>query len=368
MSEPKSATVAIDLPSVQQAWRAHDRGTPRNAIKLDTIPVPEPGVGQALIKVEAAALNPVGYKILALIPSFMRKRPHVVEFDFSGTVVDPNGTSFQVGDKVWGTCELMKGDGAISQYVVATEENAALVPAHLSTEQAAGLGIVWLTAQQALFEYAGVQPGQSVMVLGGSSSLGGTVIQMLKQIDCKVYASCSGKNVEFVRSLGADVVYDYTTSPIHQQVAENPPSPKFHAIIDCVGGYDFFAHSEAYLAPKGLYVAPGTAISGWHNALGDVWAAIYALRPTWLGGTNRTFKSLICGLGKQRFAAVVDIVNKGWDLWIFGSSTAASSLPVRGLGSLVPVIDSVFEFTDLYSAYDKLLTGRAKGKIVVRVP
>ncbi|KAF8311262.1 GroES-like protein [Clavulina sp. PMI_390] len=337
-----------NVPAVQKAWRAHNRGLPRDVITLDEIPVPQPKHGQALIKVEAVSLNPGSCKILRMIPNMFQKRPHVVEFDFSGTVVDPNDTSFKAGDKIWGTCDLMNAEGALSEYLVADEDHFAFRPEGLSVEQSSGLGVACLTAEQALFEIAGVQPGQHVMVVGGSSSVGGLTIQMLKQIGCTIYTSCSTKNIDFVKSLGADVVYDYTTAPLYQQVMANPPSPKFHAIIDSIGDWQFYNYSEHYLAPNAIFVCPGTMMQGPSDMLGDALAAMWAFRPRWLGGANRVYKNMrpATKSGKTRLNRVVDIVNKG---------------------SVAPVVDSVYKFDDVYAAYDRVMSQRARGKVVVNV-
>lgn len=103
---------------------------------------------------------------MIFLPNFLAKRPSIAESDIAGTVVDPNDTSFKVGDKVWG---FISGGGALAQYVTATEDQIALRPENLTLE-AAGLGCVGLTAQQTVFKVAEAQPGQSVFVAGGGLS------------------------------------------------------------------------------------------------------------------------------------------------------------------------------------------------------
>lgn len=98
------------------------------------------------------------------LPNFLAKRPNIVELDFAGTVIDPNDTSFKAGDRVWG---FLQSQGALAQYITATEKHTALRPDNLTLEEAAGLGCVGLTAQQAIFKFGDVQPGQSVFVVGG---------------------------------------------------------------------------------------------------------------------------------------------------------------------------------------------------------
>lgn len=106
---------------------------------------------------------------MKFFPNFIMKRPRVAEYDFAGTVVNSNGTSFNPGDKVWGFLNSAGLNGALAQYITVTEEEAALRPENLSLEQAAGLGCVGMTAQQSIYKIANVQPGQCVLVVGGGS-------------------------------------------------------------------------------------------------------------------------------------------------------------------------------------------------------
>jgi NADPH:quinone reductase-like Zn-dependent oxidoreductase len=96
------------------------------------------------------------------------KRPRTAEHDFAGTVIDANDTSFKNGDKVWGFMVLQRDDqGALAQYIAATEDQVTLRPPDLSLQQAAGLGCVGVTAEKCIFQDAKVQPGQTVLVVGG---------------------------------------------------------------------------------------------------------------------------------------------------------------------------------------------------------
>ncbi|KAF8311300.1 NAD(P)-binding protein, partial [Clavulina sp. PMI_390] len=327
--------------------RAHSRGHPRQVVTLDEIPVPKPAPGQALIKVHAVGLNPVGFKMIGMVPNFATKRPHVVEYDFCGTVIESNGSPFKLDDVLWGCC-FGAIRGSMAQYLVVDHEFAAVKPDCLSIEEAAGLGMAGITAEQAIYGAASVKPGQSVLVVGGNSGVGSLMIKMLKQLECKVYASCSGRNVELVKSLGADVVYDYTVSRLSTQIAAQPPSPKFDYIIDVIGSsYNTFVHSEKYLAPEGKYINVGSPVVGLLTAIQFLGGGMWARRPTWLGGTDRQWLFMLAKGDGKTCARVNDIVNKG---------------------SVAPLVDKVYEFTDLLNAYDYIMTGRAKGKVIVRVP
>ncbi len=164
------------------------------------------------------------------LPNFLATRPHVAEHDIAGIVVDANGTYLNKGDEIFGcilggTCVLlsslalpnnavMRGvghqrktrQGALAQYVTIPAEHVVIRPPNITPTQAAGVALVALTAHQALFEIAKLESGQSLFVNGGSTAVGASAIQLAKAIGCKVTATASGKNEEFVKSLGADVV------------------------------------------------------------------------------------------------------------------------------------------------------------------
>lgn len=111
-----------------------------------------------------------GYKMMILMPSFMAGRPKVAEFDYTGTIVDVGSDiPYKLGDKVWGMIDLTAAQGSLAQYILVTEDDSAIRPERLSVDQAAGLGCVGLTAQQALFKWAQVEKGQSVLIIGGPS-------------------------------------------------------------------------------------------------------------------------------------------------------------------------------------------------------
>lgn len=107
---------------------------------------------------------------MILMPSFMAGRPKVAEFDYTGTIVDVGSDiPYKPGDKVWGMIDLTAAQGSLAQYILVTEDDSAIRPERLSVDQAAGLGCVGLTAQQALFKWVQVEKGQSVLIIGGPS-------------------------------------------------------------------------------------------------------------------------------------------------------------------------------------------------------
>ena len=201
--------------------------------------------------------------------------------------------------------------GTLAQYARVPADHLVSVPPGLSPVQASGITLAAMTAYQALFDAAGLQPEQSVFVNGGSTAVGAFAIQLPKAAGCRVAASASAKNEAYVRSLGADDVsppslcplclaanicaaqfFDYTKAPLHETIAANPPTPKYHVFLEAVGLIDtaLFAHSEAYLAPGGTFVSVGPQPNGFDVAALVKLAWKVWLQPGFLGGTRRSWK------------------------------------------------------------------------------
>lgn len=346
-----SAASVVPLPSVQTVWRIVRRGDPAEAlVKDENAPVPKKiPKGYVLVKVQAASLNPVGFKVMRLAPNSFFKR--VAEFDFAGEVADPNGDPrFKVGDQVFGTIpvaeSLKTGQGALAQFTYAPAKSITHRPRDIPPNEASGIPIVAMTAYVALFQIGKLEAGQRIFINGGTTSVGLYAVQFAKAHGCKVYASASGKNEVFLRNLGVDEFYDYTKQPIHEALVQSPPPPKFDVILEAVGQayVPLFTQSEAYLAPNGTYISVGPVPHGFGETLNLLWSVF--LHPKWAGGTKRRFE--IINLNKT--AELLDEIAK-----------------MITDGKAKPIIDSVYGFDDVLSAYDKILTGRARGKVVVTV-
>ncbi|EPQ58438.1 NAD P-binding protein [Gloeophyllum trabeum ATCC 11539] len=346
-----------EIPSKQRAWHVVKRGKPSEALVLASdVPVPSKlAEGEVLVKVRAAALNPVGFKIMQLAPGFIARKPYVPEHDLAGVVVESNDPAFSNGDNVYGIIHvqlnLKTRLGALSQYTRVPACNLVLKPENLSAVDVAGIPLAALTAYQALFDIAHLESEQCLLVNGGSSAVGAFAIQMAKAKGCKVTATASAKNEEFVRGLGADEFLDYTKAPLESQLSENPPSPKFHVIFDAVGLLEpsLYTKSPAYTTADGIYVSTGPQPKALNaremkTTAKMMWEVF--LRPRWLGGTKRKWRVVSMNPKKQDLDAIAQMVSEG---------------KVR------PLIDSVFSFQDALKAYEKLKTGRAKGKVVVEV-
>ncbi|EIN07538.1 NAD(P)-binding protein [Punctularia strigosozonata HHB-11173 SS5] len=355
-----STSLSPQLPQTQKAWRVVRRGAPQEALEFNqAAPVPSPSdlkPGEIILKVQAAALNPVGYKMMKLFPNFIARRPYAAaEHDLAGVVVatHPSVTSVKEGDEVFGyidvALQIKSSQGALAQYTRLPAARVTLRSPDVPPTGAAGLTLAGVTALQGL-KAAGLAEGMTVFVNGGSSSVGAFAIQIAKAKGCTVWASASRKNHEFVRSLGADEVLDYTEAPLETQLASHPhlPPSKFHVLYDAVALVDptLYKQGHAYIARNGVYVTTGPQPHGssqWIQIFGTLRAA---LLPTWLGGAQNSYHLV-------RLAPVEEDIKELGEL-------------VRQ-GKVKPVVDSVFAFEDVLKAYERLLTNRAKGKVVVKV-
>ncbi|KAJ7115815.1 NAD(P)-binding protein [Mycena epipterygia] len=322
------------MTTTYSAWFVVRRGPPAKALPLKAgLPIPaQLSKGHVLVKVQATALNPLGYKTMRAVPNFLAGRPHVAEHDVAGIVVDPNGSEFSAGDKVFGFSPSSKL-GTLAEHVVLPSSSLALVT------------------------ILKMESGRTVFVNGGSSGVGLAAIQIAKALGCKVVATAaSGKNKELLLSLGVDEFIDYTQAPLTEQLISNLPSPKFHAILDGVGLTDptLYINSASYLAPDGTYLTVGT-VPMTRKEIADVLRLVGELfRPTWLGGVPRKH-----AFG---FSFVATRVNRGKKDLEMIRDLAAN-------GTVKPIVESVHSFDQVgvVAAYEKLMSKRAMGKVVVKV-
>ncbi|XP_006458527.1 hypothetical protein AGABI2DRAFT_190805 [Agaricus bisporus var. bisporus H97] len=346
----------MSSPDVQKAWLVVRQGRPERALKLDiNRPVPKRlRPGEVLVRTQAAALNPVGWKLMKLLPSFLARRPHIAEHDFAGVIVDSNRTDFKDGDEVFGWVPAMlsikTGQGALSQFIRVPADHIVSRPPNVTPIQAAGLSLAGMTAYQALFNVAKLEADQTIFISGGSTAVGAFAIQLAKAAGARVTATASGKNEGFVRDHGADSFIDYTQVDLPKYLAQHPPDPKFNVIFDAVGSVDpgLYTFSEAYLAPGGVFIT--TDPSPQKASISQIWMLLKtitaAITPRWLGGIKREYR-------------VISVKNDLKDLQAFQKLVAD--------GSVKPIVDSVFEFDDVLKAYERIMSKRATGKVVVKI-
>ncbi|MEV6235523.1 NADP-dependent oxidoreductase [Lentzea sp. NPDC051838] len=218
-------------------------------LRLTSLPVPRPSVGEILIRVRAASVNPVDV--------YNRERgvligqlPFVLGWDVSGTVaaVGPGVTIHAPGDEVFGLLPFPRGHGAYAQFAVGPARAFVPKPDRLTHVEAAALPLAGLTAWQALVETAGLGAGSRVLITGAAGGVGHLAVQIAKARGAHVIAQVSPDNAEFVRSLGADELIDYTTTPDFTAVAGD-----LDIVLEAVGSYA--AQAVAALKPGGVLVA-----------------------------------------------------------------------------------------------------------------
>ncbi|XP_031100553.1 chloroplast envelope quinone oxidoreductase homolog [Ipomoea triloba] len=214
-------------------------------LKHVEVPVPSPTKGEVLLKLEAISLNPVDWKIQEgpLRPIFPRKLPHIPATNVAGEVVEvgPGVKNFKAGDKVVAALSLRDG-GGLAEYAVAKETSTVPRPPEVSADSAAALPVAGGTAYQALTEIAGLKldgtstsgPRKNILVTAASGGVGHYAVQLAKLGNSHVTATCGARNIDFVRSLGADEVLDYRTP--EGAALTSPSGKKYDAVVHCTTG------------------------------------------------------------------------------------------------------------------------------------
>jgi NADPH:quinone reductase-like Zn-dependent oxidoreductase len=307
---------------------------------LEDISRPEIGDDEVLVRVRAAGVDPGVWHLMAGLPYLVRMagfgirapKTRVRGSDVAGTVeaVGANVTRFQPGDEVFGTC-----DGAFAEYASAKEERLALKPATLTFEQAAAIATSGFTALQGLRDRGETEAGQKVLVIGASGGVGTSAVQIAKALGAEVTGVCSTRNVDMVRSIGADHVIDYT----RQDFADGTQS--YDVILDTAGNRPLSLLRGA-LTRRGTLVIVGAEGGG-----------------RWIGAVGRTFKAfLLSPFVSQRLRAFISKESSD-DLEVLRQFVEA--------GQLTPVIDRTYPLNETPNAIAYIAEGHARGKVVVTV-
>jgi NADPH:quinone reductase-like Zn-dependent oxidoreductase len=329
---------AANTPSMKAiVYRCY--GTP-DVLKLEQIAKPTPADDRVLVKVQAASVNPLDWHYMQGKPYVMRAvagvgKPDSILMgaDFAGTVesVGKNVTRFKPGDEVFGD-----RDGAFGEYVSVRENGAiASKPGNMTMEQAAAVPVAGLTALQALRDKGKVQAGQKVLINGASGGVGTFAVQIAKTYGAEVTGVCSTRNVEMVKSLGADHVIDYTKEDFTQG------SARYDLIIDNVGNHTLSEYRHV-LTPNGALVMVGGPSDN-----------------SWLGPLTTSVKAYFVSLFvSQKLIFMLAQANKD-DLAVLSDLMQA--------GKVTPVIDRRYKLADTAQAIGYLEQGHAKGKVIITV-
>ena len=231
----------------------HEYGSP-DVLRWEEVAKPTPGDDEVLIRVRAASVNPLDLHFMRGAPRFVRlitglRKPKItrVGVDVAGQVeaVGRNVTQLKPGDEVFGSCR-----GAFAEYVCTSESALVIKPGNVTFEQAASVPIAAFTALQGLRDQGKVQPGQKVLINGAAGGVGTFAVQIAKSFGADVTGVCSTRNVDMVRSIGADRVIDYTQEDFTKG------GQRYDLLFDCVGNHSLSA-CRRVLNPKGVYIPVG---------------------------------------------------------------------------------------------------------------
>jgi NADPH:quinone reductase-like Zn-dependent oxidoreductase len=321
-----------------KAVRYCEYGSP-DVVKLASIEKPVPADHQVLIKVRAASLNALDVYMIRDSwlgrAIFGLRKPAYTRLgrDVAGEVeaVGKNVTQFKPGDPVFGSCR-----GALAEYVCASERALIAKPPSVSFEQAASVPLAGQTALQGL-RAANVQAGQKVLINGATGGVGTFAVQIAKSLGAEVTAVCSTRNVELVRSIGADHVIDYTKEDFTKG------EQRYDVIFDNVGNHSFGARRRV-LTPRGICVLVGMGGAGikGSEARGRI-VRLFGARG-FSAFTEQKFVQYTTQLSKDDLVLLAELMEAG---------------------KLKPVIERTYELDDAAEAFRHLDAGHARGKLVV---
>ncbi|TYJ26194.1 hypothetical protein E1A91_A07G102700v1 [Gossypium mustelinum] len=324
--------------TLMHALQYNSYGGGAAALKHVEVPIPTPNKDEILLKLDAISLNPVDWKIQegVLRPFLPRKFPCIPASDVAGEVVKigPGVTNFKAGDKVVAMHHHFTG-GGLAEYAVAKENLTVARPPEVSTAEGAGLPVAGLTAHQALSQAAGVKldgSGQQVnlLITAASGGVGHYAVQLAKLGNTHVTATCGARNLDFVKSLGADEVLDYKTPD--GAALKSPSGRKYDAVIHCAAGIPWSTF-EPNLSSNGkvIDITPGPS-------------AFLTFAMKKLTFSKKKLEPLFVSLKKENLNYLVNLVKEG---------------------KLKTVIDSKYPLSKAEEAWAKSIDGHATGKIIV---
>src|SRR5436309_6833902 len=324
-----------------KAIRYCEYGSPDDVVKLQEVEKPIPNDDQILVRVRAVSLRFFDGGMLQggvgrLIFGLRKPKNTCPGSDFSGTVeaVGRNVTEFKPGDEVFGVRA-----GALAEYICVTASRAVVSkPGNVTFEQAASIPTA-LTALQGLRDVGHVQPGQKVLINGAAAGVGTFAVQIAKAMGAEVTGVCSTRNLDLVRSIGADHVIDYTKEDFTKG------DQRYDVIFDNVQNHTF-SERRRVLTPNGMCVLAGIGGAGWHE---DTWShmARSFTTPFMSKFTSQKFKFFIAELNHNDLTYLADLMQSG---------------------KMKPVIDRTYKsLTETPQALAYLEQGHARGKVVITV-
>lgn len=312
----------------------YDRFGPPEVLRIADVAEPAPRAGEVKVRVRAAGLNPLDWKIraghLRMLP-LLDRPPRGVGVEFAGEIVGVGGgaTGRYLGERVFGSLDPLRRQGALAEFVCARAENVVPIPEAMSYAQAAVLPIAGGTAVQALIDHAHLERGQRVLITAAGGGVGHYAVQLARHLGAHVTAVCGPDNVGFVRALGADDVIDYTRDDFTRREI------RYDVVFDAAGLTGFFA-CRGVLAPEGIYVdtSPGAA------------------------AVARTVLAQVVARIGSRQRAIGIVLRANGRAWARLAQLAAA-------GAFKPHVARTIELRDVVNAQRAMETGHGQGKIVV---
>ncbi|MBV8707562.1 MAG: NAD(P)-dependent alcohol dehydrogenase [Acidobacteriaceae bacterium] len=311
-------------------------GSP-DVLRFEEIQKPTAGDEEVLIKVRAASVNPLDWHFMRGEPYFVRimaglRKPKITRLgaDVAGQVeaIGRNVTRFKEGDEVFGSCR-----GAFAEYVCTSEQSLVTKPDNMTFEQAASVPVAAFTALQSLRDKGQIQPGQKVLINGAAGGVGTFAVQIAKSFGAEVTGVCSTRNVDMVRSLGADHVIDYN----QHNFTKN--GQRYDLILDLVGNHSLLECGRV-LNPNGIHIAAGGKASRWM-----------------IGPLARSITAPVLSRLMSRKLVTILARSNIKDLTILRDLMEA--------GKVMPVIDRRYCLSEVPEAIRYLEEGHARGKVVI---
>jgi NADPH:quinone reductase-like Zn-dependent oxidoreductase len=309
-------------------------------LQLRELEKPAPLDNEVLVRVRAASINPVDGHIIRgswlMRPMSGMRKPKNTRFgtDFSGMVeaIGKDVTNFKPGDEVFGA-----KNGAVANYICVKADRAiAMKPNNITFEQAGSVAVAGLTALQGLRDKGRIHAGQKVLINGASGGVGTFAVQIAKSFGAEVTGVCSTRNVDLVKSIGADHVIDYTRQDFTRT------DQRYDMIYDLVGNHSF-SERRQILTPNGICVLAGIGGAGLHPESGG----------RILGNFKTAFQSKFTS---QKFVFYIAKLTKD-DLNVLRDLMQS--------GKVAPVIDRTYKISETQDAVRYLEEGHARGKVVI---
>ncbi|HYR76426.1 MAG TPA: NAD(P)-dependent alcohol dehydrogenase [Pyrinomonadaceae bacterium] len=310
---------------------------PPEVVRIADVEKPVPKDDEVLIKVRAASVNPLDWRLMKGTPRALRIMPRLLKMpigrpgvDVAGEVeaVGRNVTQFKPGDQVFGGSR-----GAFAEYATTREKSIVTKPNSVTFEQAASIYVAGLTALQGLRDKGKIQPGQKVLVNGAAGGVGTFAVQIAKSFGANVTGVCSTRNLDMVRSIGAEKTIDYTQNDF------TTSNQRYDLILDCVGNHSF-SECRRVLNPDGRCVMIGAP----HDM-------------SMMGLLAMMIKPLVLSLFVNQKAVMFIAKSSQDDLTLLGEFIAT--------GKLKPVIGGRYSLSDAADAVRHVEEGHARGKVLI---